>query len=39
MEETLIRGTYYLEIHHLFLKKIYYDILYDKHNFEPGKMI
>ena len=38
MEETLIRGTYYLGDPSFVLDdEIYYDILGDKHNFESGK--
>ena len=38
MEETLIRGTYYLGDPSFVLEEnIYYDVLGEKHNFESGK--
>lgn len=38
MEETLIRGTYYLgDPSYVLDDDIYYDVLGDKHNFESGK--
>ncbi len=38
MEETLIRGTYYLgDPSYVLDEELYYDILGEKHKFEPGK--
>ena len=38
MEETLIRGTYYLgDPSHVLTEDLYYDVLGEKYNFESGK--
>ena len=38
MEETLIRGTYYLgDPSYVIDEDLYYDVLGDKYNFESGK--
>ena len=38
MEQKLIRGTYYLgDPSHVLTEDLYYDVLGEKYNFEPGK--